>query len=250
MEMSRIMEISQTDIEKENNFYRKYKTVTENILDIILEFGDENLGGLTSEEITNFIGIRPSSIRRTLANMINKTSTKKYVRRIRKGSFKYFKVCNYDSIEAAKDIISSSYQKETLNQCGFKDSIYNDKLIYNCQVFPNVINTLKKEKNKWLSIFDISKKLGVNTRKGHSQIRGELKRCLKCEGIKFIECKKEDEVYKYRLNYKFRKFTIEQFIVIANSTFPRDKTAKISGVRIQALNELSKMKIGESYAGR
>ena len=40
------------------------------------------------------------------------------------------------------------------------------------------------------------------------------------------------------------------FIVIANSTFPRDKTAKISGVRIQALNELSKMKIGESYAGR
>lgn len=230
-------EFTKKDINNKNNFFRNYELVCENILDVILKFGDSN--GITSEQITDYIGIRPSSIRRYLAKMMNRKNAKKYFIRKRNGSFKYYKVSNYNPKDAYNDIIRSEIEKVTLNQIGLKDSIYFDKLIENGEVFPNVINVLKKQR-KWFTVHELAEILGVNHKRGETTILGELRRCIKCS-LKFVESK-EDNVKKYRLIYKYRKLTISEFKQLAKGTFPQDRAAKISCGRIQALNEISKMK--------
>jgi len=235
------MTFNETDVNGRFNYYRNYKLVSENILDVIKTYGDEKLGGITSEEITNYIGIRPSTIRRNLAKLINRVNTKKYFYRERSGSFKYFKTSNFDPVKAYDDIKNSEIDKVTLNQIGLKDSICFDTLIKKGETCPNVLNQLKKSKPNWISICEISEILGVNHRRGKSTISGELNRCMSCS-VKFIECMFIDNVKKYRLVYKYWKHTIDDLMEIARVSFPKDKVHKISSGKIQALNNISSMK--------
>lgn len=233
------MEFSNSDVNCKNNFFRNYNLVCENILDIILKHSSN---GITSDEITQHIGIRPSSIRRFLAKMINRKNCKKYFIRKRSGSFKYFKVDNYNPKDAYKDIINSDVEKVTANQVGLKDSIYIDKLIENGEIFPNVVNVLKKER-KWFLVSEIAEILGVNHKRGRTAILSELRRCEKCS-LKFVERIQNGDTKKFRLVYKYRKFTVSELKQLAKSTFPQDENAKIQSGKIQALNEILKMKKG------
>ena len=238
------MVFSESEVKEKNNYFRNYELVAENILDFINRNGDEEDGGVTSNEITDHLGIRPSCVRRYLAFMMNHINTKKYFSRKRKGSFKYFKTSDFESELAWKDIKDSDIEKVTLNQIGLKDSIYFDDLIEKGETFPNVINILKKSQPKWLSVCEMSIILGVNHKRGKDTIKGELDRCLKCS-IKFLEIITEDKIKKYRLNYKYKRHSISDFRDIAKSSFPQDKPHKISAHRIQASNNILSMKVEE-----
>jgi len=226
------------DCYTKGNYFRFYKLVPENILDVINKFGDVEHGGITSDKITELLGIRPSAIRRDLAKMMNRKNTKKYFYRTRNGSFHYIKVCDFDPVEAYIDIKNSDYEKVTLNQVGLKNSTCPEKLICNKELFPNVVNILKKNK-KWMTICEISRELGVETKDGKKSITGELKRCLKCT-IKFIET---NSINEFRLIYKYRKFSINELKEIAHRSFPQDKPHQISGHKLQALNNVSSMRV-------
>ena len=234
--------IFQDDIvnRKRNNYFRNYGTIYENVLDVINTFGDL---GLTSEEITNLIGTRASGIRRVLAKMTDRINSRKYFIRKREGSFKYFKINNFNPKAAYQDIINSRIEKVTLNQIGLKNSSCFDKLIENGEIFCNVINTLKKSKSKWLSVAEISEKLGVDNKRGKGTIRQELCRCLNCS-VKFVEFTIENNIKKFRIIYKYRKHTVLELKHIANKTFPYDNLPKISRHEIQVLNNLSDAKKG------
>lgn len=233
------LEFGVQDIENKNNFYRNYKLIPENILDIILKYTSKN-NYLSSEEIVKYIGIGASNVRKNLAKMMNRVHAKKYFTRIRKGSFRYYKVSEYDPKNAYKDIINSTEEKVTLNQIGLKDSTCFDSLIENGDTFANVINVLLQL--KWFTVCEISVLLGVNHKRGKATIKGELNRCMSCK-IKFIEKRKENGINQYRIIYKFLGFTIPEFRELAKNTFPKDKDPKGLGIKPQVLNNIKEMEI-------
>lgn len=238
--------ISENEIGKESNFFRNYDITAVNILDIINRFSNEN--GMGSEEINNYLGIQQSIVRKNLARLINRIKTKDYVTRTKKSPYRYFKVKDFDPKEAYQEIINSDKEKVTQNQIGLKDSRIFDKLPYDGKICQNVLNQLKKAKSNWLSVCELAYKLGVDhpenaekRKKSKGRISTELRRCMSCEknGVRFVEMMNINGLRKFRLVYKYRKFTVEELHKIARVSFQQEKSNyKISGPSIQALNNV------------
>lgn len=225
------------------NFVHSYKTIGENILDVILKYG---ANGITHTQISKKLGYCTPIIRKTSAKIINKIGHKKYIERQRiNNTFYYKSISNFNPEEAYKDIINSKYCKETLNNIGLKDSIY--KLPYNYEIFPNIMYRLKKSKSEGRTVCELAIELGVNHTRGKKSISGELKRCLgKDCRIKFIEkiVNEETKETRYKLIYKYMKFTIEDLKKLAKCAWlVEEDVGEINKTTTQALNNVNNIEI-------
>lgn len=225
------------------NFANPFKTVGENILHIILTFGEH---GIHHNDIAKKLGYSAKDIRKVAAKIINKIGHKEFIERLRLHNTFYYKPLKiFNPENAYKEIMSSEYSKETLNNIGLKDSIY--KLPYNYEIFPNVMNRLKKSKSEGRTICELARELGVEHERGKNSIAGELKRCLgKDCRVKFIEkiTNNETNEVKYRLIYKYRKFTISELKNLAKCAWlVVEDIGEVNKTTTQVLNNVNNTEI-------